>query len=75
MAEVWMAKLSDTMEEGTIVAWLVQEGATVAAGDELAEIQTDKAVAVLVADDSGVIHLIEPDGATVAVGAVIAEIT
>ena len=60
MAEVWMAKLSDTMEEGTIVAWLVQEGATVAAGDELAEIQTDKAVAVLAADDPGVIRLMAP---------------
>ena len=48
-----MPKLSDTMEEGTIVEWLVADGETVAAGDELVEIQTDKAVATYEAEEAG----------------------
>ena len=44
MAEVIrMPKMSDTMEEGVIAAWLKQEGDTVKAGDILAEVETDKA--------------------------------
>jgi len=74
MSEVIMQKLSDTMEEGTIVDWLVADGSAVAAGDELAEIQTDKAIAILVSDAAGVLHIREPSGATVPVGHVIAEL-
>ena len=45
MAEiVHMPALSDTMEEGTLVAWHKQVGEAVNAGDLLAEIETDKAV-------------------------------
>ncbi len=44
MAEVIrMPRLSDTMEEGNIVAWYKQEGDKVERGDLLAEIETDKA--------------------------------
>ena len=44
MAEVInMPRLSDTMEEGTVAKWLKQVGDTVAEGDILAEIETDKA--------------------------------
>jgi len=39
-----MPKLGQTMEEGTIVEWLKQEGDQVARGDELCEIESDKAV-------------------------------
>ena len=38
-----MPKMSDTMEEGVIAAWLVKEGDTVKSGDILAEVETDKA--------------------------------
>ena len=41
--ELKMPALSPTMEEGTLAKWLVKEGDTVAAGDLLAEIETDKA--------------------------------
>ncbi|PKP79299.1 MAG: pyruvate dehydrogenase complex dihydrolipoamide acetyltransferase, partial [Alphaproteobacteria bacterium HGW-Alphaproteobacteria-2] len=41
--EILMPALSPTMEEGTLAKWLVKEGDTVAAGDLLAEIETDKA--------------------------------
>jgi len=40
-----MPKLSDTMTVGTLVKWLKKEGDTVANGDMLAEVETDKAVA------------------------------
>jgi len=40
---ITMPRLSDTMEEGTVATWLKQEGDTVAEGDILAEIETDKA--------------------------------
>jgi pyruvate dehydrogenase E2 component (dihydrolipoamide acetyltransferase) len=43
MPEIQMPKLSDTMTEGTLVAWKKQKGATVSAGEVLAEIETDKA--------------------------------
>jgi pyruvate dehydrogenase E2 component (dihydrolipoamide acetyltransferase) len=54
MAEVIrMPKMSDTMEEGVIAAWLKQEGDTVKAGDILAEIETDKATMELEAYGDG----------------------
>jgi pyruvate dehydrogenase E2 component (dihydrolipoamide acetyltransferase) len=40
---ITMPRLSDTMEEGTVASWLKKEGDTVAEGDILAEIETDKA--------------------------------
>ena len=43
MPEIQMPKLSDTMTEGTLVAWKKKKGDQVSAGDVLAEIETDKA--------------------------------
>jgi len=43
MPEIQMPKLSDTMEEGTLVAWKKKKGDQVSAGEVLAEIETDKA--------------------------------
>src|ERR1700756_2291306 len=43
MPEIQMPKLSDTMTEGTLVAWKKKKGEQVSAGDVLAEIETDKA--------------------------------
>ena len=40
---ITMPRLSDTMEEGTVASWLKKVGDTVAEGDILAEIETDKA--------------------------------
>ena len=53
--EILMPALSPTMEEGTLAKWLVKEGDTVAAGDILAEIETDKATMEFEAVDEGVI--------------------
>src|SRR5215470_13667771 len=43
MPEIQMPKLSDTMTEGTLVAWKKKKGDQVSAGEVLAEIETDKA--------------------------------
>lgn len=53
--EILMPALSPTMEEGTLAKWLVKEGDTVASGDLLAEIETDKATMEFEAVDAGVI--------------------
>ena len=53
--EILMPALSPTMEEGTLSKWLVKEGDTVASGDLLAEIETDKATMEFEAVDEGVI--------------------
>src|SRR6266550_3594915 len=42
MPEIQMPKLSDTMTEGTLIAWKKKKGDQVAAGEVLAEIETDK---------------------------------
>ncbi|MCC5988675.1 MAG: pyruvate dehydrogenase complex E1 component subunit beta [Pararhodobacter sp.] len=53
--EILMPALSPTMEEGTLAKWLVEEGDSVAAGDILAEIETDKATMEFEAVDEGTI--------------------
>ena len=53
--EVVMPKLGATMEEGTIVSWLVQIGEVVEEGDPIAEIQTDKIVMEIEAETTGVL--------------------
>src|ERR1044072_9665991 len=72
--ELKMPALSPTMEEGTLAKWLVKEGDEVAAGDILAEIETDKATMEFEAVDEGRIEkILVPDGSDgVKVGTVIA---
>lgn len=71
--DVQMPKLSDNMESGTIVRWLKHEGDTVAVGEPLAEVETDKADVELEATDAGVLKEIKvAEGQSAAVGAVIA---
>ncbi len=72
--EIQMPALSPTMEEGTLAKWLVKEGDTIASGDLLAEIETDKAVMEFEAVDEGTIgKILVAEGAEgVKVNAVIA---
>ena len=53
MADVVMPRLSDSMEEGTILQWLKQVGDEIAVGDELVEIETDKANMAYESDAGG----------------------
>jgi pyruvate dehydrogenase E2 component (dihydrolipoamide acetyltransferase) len=72
---VVMEALSPTMEEGRLVEWKKQEGDTVAVGDVLAEVETDKAVMELVARAAGTLlkHIVEA-GSTVPVSEPVAVI-
>ncbi|MGW5108882.1 dihydrolipoamide acetyltransferase family protein [Nocardia sp. NPDC004123] len=73
MPEVTMPRLSDTMEEGIVSAWLKQVGDQVKAGEILAEIETDKALMELEAYEDGVLEqIIAAPGTTVAIGEPIA---
>jgi len=74
MPEVVMPRLSDSMTEGTIVRWLKAEGDAVQRGEEIVEVETDKATVGYEAEVAGTLSIRQPEGAVVAVGAVIAEI-
>jgi pyruvate dehydrogenase E2 component (dihydrolipoamide acetyltransferase) len=71
MPDVIMPRLSDSMEEGTILRWLKAHGEHVERGDDLLEIETDKATMTYEADAAGVLTIVVEEGATVPVGAVI----
>merc|ERR1719234_416240 len=71
--KVNMPSLSPTMEEGTIVKWHKAEGEAIAAGDVLCDIQTDKAVVSMEADDDGIVaKIIMEEGSGAKVGTLIA---
>ncbi len=73
--KVHMEALSPTMEEGQIVRWLKAEGDSVANGDIIAEIETDKAIMELVARGDGILRaILLGEGSTAPVGEVIAVI-
>jgi pyruvate dehydrogenase E2 component (dihydrolipoamide acetyltransferase) len=73
MAEIIrMPRLSDTMEEGNIVAWLKKEGDSVKSGDILAEVETDKATMELESYFDGTLLYIGVPSGPVAVDGIIA---
>ena len=74
MSDMLMPKLSDTMEEGTVLTWLKADGDAVAKGEPLVEIETDKATMTVEAPDSGVLRIIAAEGDTLDVGQPIAQI-
>ena len=70
-----MPRLADTMEEGTIVAWLKEPGDHVARGEEICEIEMEKASMAYESYIAGrLVQILAQVGETVAVGAPIAEI-
>jgi pyruvate dehydrogenase E2 component (dihydrolipoyllysine-residue acetyltransferase) len=74
-ADVTMPRLSDSMEEGTILQWLKSVGDEVKRGDELVEIETDKANMTYEASDEGVLlEIVAGEGDTLPIGDVIARI-
>lgn len=73
MSDVFMPRLSDTMEEGVIARWTKQVGDTVKAGETIAEVDTDKATMDLEVFEDGVIQeLLAAEGETVAIGTAVA---
>ena len=74
MPDVNMPKLSDTMEEGTIVEWKKKTGDEVKAGDVIAEVESDKATFDLEAESGGVLSILVEQGVPAKIGAPIARI-
>lgn len=73
--KVEMPKLSDTMEEGVIAAWNVEEGDTVESGDVIAEVETDKATMEVEVFDAGtILKILVDEGDAVPLGGLIAVI-
>src|SRR5512140_2081596 len=71
-SEIVMPRMGLTMETGTIIHWLKQEGEPVTAGEPLLEIETDKASVEIEALETGTLHkIVAGPGAEIAVGAVI----
>src|SRR5207245_1029791 len=72
LTKVVLAKLSPTMDEGTIVKWTKKEGDPVKQGDVLAEIETDKANMEMEAQGSGILRkILVPAGGKAPVGSLI----
>jgi pyruvate dehydrogenase E2 component (dihydrolipoamide acetyltransferase) len=69
-----MPKLSDTMEEGTVLEWKKKDGEEVHKGDVLAEVESDKATFDLEAEDDGVLSIKVEKGVPAKIGAPIATI-
>ncbi|HEX6115461.1 MAG TPA: dihydrolipoamide acetyltransferase family protein [Solirubrobacterales bacterium] len=73
--DIVMPRLSDSMEEGTILKWMKSVGDEVAVGEELVEIETDKANMVYESDTAGtLIETIAGEGDTLPIGEVIARV-
>ena len=73
--DVTMPRLSDSMEEGTVLKWLVEPGGEVKRGEALVEIETDKANMTYEADTDGtLIEVIAGEGDTLSIGEVIARV-
>ena len=71
--EITMPQQSDTMTEGTVVKWLKKEGEKIRAGENIAEIETDKAIMEMESFDSGTMAVIlVKEGQKAPVGAAIA---
>jgi pyruvate dehydrogenase E2 component (dihydrolipoyllysine-residue acetyltransferase) len=73
--DVTMPRLSDSMEEGTVLKWLVVEGGEVKRGEPLVEIETDKANMTYESDTDGtLIEVVAGEGDTLPIGEVIARV-
>jgi pyruvate dehydrogenase E2 component (dihydrolipoamide acetyltransferase) len=73
--DVAMPRLSDSMEEGTILKWIKQVGEEVAVGEEIVEIETDKANMGYEADVAGtLLEIVVGENESAPVGAVIARV-
>jgi pyruvate dehydrogenase E2 component (dihydrolipoamide acetyltransferase) len=74
MGDIVMPRLSDTMEEGTVLRWLKQDDDQVHRGEELVEIETDKATMIYESDQDGTLQTVAREGETLPVGQLIARV-
>jgi pyruvate dehydrogenase E2 component (dihydrolipoamide acetyltransferase) len=75
MADIVMPRLSDSMEEGTILVWMKKVGDEIAVGHEIVEIETDKANMAYESDVAGTLtEILAQEGETLAIGTPIARV-
>ncbi len=75
MADIVMPRLSDSMEEGTILTWMKQVGDEIAIGEEIVEIETDKANMAYESDVAGTLtEILAAEGETLPIGSPIARV-
>jgi 2-oxoglutarate dehydrogenase E2 component (dihydrolipoamide succinyltransferase) len=72
--DVPIPSLGESVSEGVIVRWLREDGAAVGRDEALFELETDKASVEVPAPEAGVVHILQPQGATVRVGDIVARI-
>jgi pyruvate dehydrogenase E2 component (dihydrolipoamide acetyltransferase) len=75
MADIVMPRLSDSMEEGTILVWMKKVGDEINVGDEIVEIETDKANMAYESDVAGTLtEILAQEGETLPIGTPIARV-
>src|SRR4249920_1350047 len=75
VVDIGMPRLSDSMEEATILTWLKEPGQHVGRGEPLVEVETDKATVVYEAELDGVLEeIVVGNGETAELGALIARL-
>lgn len=72
--EVRIPTLGESITQGVIVRWIKKDGEAVRVDEPILELETDKASVEIPASASGILHIVQPEGATVEVGAVVATI-
>lgn len=74
MAKIVMPRLSDSMEEGVLARWIIADGDRVERGQDLADIESDKAIMAYASEVSGTVRHAVAEGDTVPVGGLIAHV-
>lgn len=73
--EILLPKLGFSMEEGTIVEWMVEDGGTAKEGQPLFVIESEKSTTEVEAPASGTLKILQPLDTALPVGTVIGEIS
>lgn len=74
MTEVLLPKIGFSMNEGVLTRWLVEDGATVSAGQPLYELESDKSVQEIESPAAGTLRIAVAIGDTYPVGTLLGEI-
>lgn len=72
--EVRIPTIGESITEGVIVRWIKGEGDAVEVDEPLLELETDKASVEIPAESAGILHILRPEGETVAIGDVVGRI-
>jgi len=73
--EVAVPEVGESVTQGTITGWLKKEGDFVSEGEDLFELETDKATLAIPSPGSGILSIRIPDGSDVNVGQIVAELS